>query len=142
MSKVLVVYVSFSGKTQSLAEALAEGAREAGTEVTLKKASEVTVKDLYAADAVAFGTPNPFGSMAGEMKGLFERVWGENFTGKMVAFVVPSREGRETLEAVETFATRLGFEKAGSGVVAPRDEVEAFAEACRQLGRSLVAALK
>lgn len=143
MSKILVVYVTFTGKTQSLTEALAEGAKEAGAEVTLKRAGEATVADLYAADAVAFGTPNPFGSMSGEMKGLFERVWGEHFAGRpMVAIVVPSRKGAETLEAVETFATRLGFEKAASGVVAPREEVEAFAEACRQLGKSLVAALK
>jgi flavodoxin len=142
MSKVLVVYVTFTGKTESLAEAVAEGAKEAGAEVTLKIAREVTVDDLYAADAVAFGSPNPFGSMAGDLKGLFERVWGENFTGKMVAFVVPGREGRETLESVESFATRVGFEKAGSGVVAPRDEVESFQEACRQLGKTLVAAVE
>jgi multimeric flavodoxin WrbA len=143
MFKVLVVYVSFTGKTQRLAKVLAEGAKEAGAEVTLKRAGEVMVTDLYAADGVAFGTPNPFGSMAGNMKGLFERVWGESFAGRlMVAFVVPSRGGTKTLEGVETFAARLGFEKASSGVVAPRDEVKTFEKACRQLGNSLVAALE
>ena len=39
MSKVLIVYHSFTGKTKSLAEAAAEGARGAGAEVTLLEAS-------------------------------------------------------------------------------------------------------
>jgi multimeric flavodoxin WrbA len=143
MPKVLVLYASFTGKTQFLAEAIAKGAKDAGAEVTLNKASEATAMDLYKAEAVAFGTPNPFGSMAGEMKALIERVWGEYYGGRpMAAFVVPSAEGTATLEQLEMLAGRLGFVKAAPGVVAPREEVESFEESCRHLGAALVAALE
>jgi multimeric flavodoxin WrbA len=142
MSNVLVTYTTFSGTTRSLAEAVAGGAREAGAEATLKQASEVTAADLYAADAVAFGTPNPFGSISGEMKALIERVWGEYFGDRpTVAFVVPSGGGSETLEQLEMLTGRLGFVKAAPGIVAPKGEADAHKEACRQLGSALVTAL-
>jgi multimeric flavodoxin WrbA len=143
MSKALVIYTTFSGTTRALAQVLAEGAREAGAEVTLKQASEVTTADLYKADAVAFGTPNPFGSISGEMKALIERVWGEYFGDRpTVAFVVPSAEGSETLQQLETLTGRLGFVKAASGLVAPKEEASAYEASCRELGADLVASLK
>ncbi len=52
MPKVLIVYHSFTGKTKSLAEAAADGARSAGAEVTLLPASEAS--DEAVATSVAF----------------------------------------------------------------------------------------
>jgi flavorubredoxin len=143
MSRILVTYTTFTGKTRSLAQILAEAAREAGADVTVKEAQEVTKADLYAAEAVAFGTPNPFGSISGEMKALIERVWGEYFGDRpMVAFVVPSSGGSDTLEQLERLTGRLGFERAAPGLVIPREEVDAYQNACRQLGKALVAAVQ
>jgi flavodoxin len=143
MAKILVIYTTFSGKTHDLAEVLAEAAKEAGAEVSVRDAKEIGAADLYAAQAVAFGTPNPFGSISGEMKALIERVWGEYFGARpMVAFVVPSSGGKETLEQLETLTGRLGFVKAAPGLVCPREEVDSYHEDCRQLGKALAAAVE
>ena len=40
MSKLLVVYCSMTGNTKAAAEAIAEGAKEAGAQVTLKIGTE------------------------------------------------------------------------------------------------------
>ena len=68
MPKVLIAYHSFTGKTKSLAEAAAEGARSAGAEVTLLPASEASVEAVAASDVLLVATPQTFGSLAGETK--------------------------------------------------------------------------
>ncbi len=75
MSKVLITYHSFTGKTKELVEVAAEGARSAGAEVVLKEIVNTNVQDLTAAAAILVGTPQPFRIMAGETKKLFERLW-------------------------------------------------------------------
>jgi NAD(P)H dehydrogenase (quinone) len=68
MSKVLVVYHSRSGNTAKMAEAVAEGAKNGGADVVLKKVDEAGLEDLTAADGVVFGAPTYFGTLSGEMK--------------------------------------------------------------------------
>ena len=73
MSQVLVIYSSRSGSTKLLAEAVGDGAREAGAEVAVQSVSETTNEDLVAADAIAAGSPVYFGSMSAEMKALWDK---------------------------------------------------------------------
>ena len=55
MSKVAVIYWSGTGNTEAMANAVAEGAKAAGAEVSLLTCAEVTGVDGY--DAVALGCP-------------------------------------------------------------------------------------
>ena len=57
MSKIAVVYWSGTGNTQSMAEAVAEGARGAGADVTVFTSSEFDGGKMGEFDAVAFGCP-------------------------------------------------------------------------------------
>ena len=57
MSKMAVIYWSMSGNTQAMAEAIAQGAQEAGAEVDLKQVSEVTVDSALEYDLLALGCP-------------------------------------------------------------------------------------
>jgi len=67
--RVLVVYHSLTGNTQTLAEAVAEGARGvAGAEVTLKPVDEVETADLESCDALLIGSPTYWGSIATPVK--------------------------------------------------------------------------
>lgn len=91
--KVLIVYYSMYGHIHSLAQAVAEGARELpGAEVILRRVPETlsaevlekmgavepqktmadvpvcTVDELATADAIIFGTPTRFGNMCGQMR--------------------------------------------------------------------------
>lgn len=58
MSKVSIVYWSGTGNTQKMAEAVAEGVKEAGAEVDLKFVSAASVDELAAESAFALGCPS------------------------------------------------------------------------------------
>lgn len=91
--KVLIVFYSMYGHIYNMAEAVAQGAREAGgVEVELRRVPETlpqdalekmgaveaqkafahvpvaTVDELASADAIIFGTPTRFGNMTGQMR--------------------------------------------------------------------------
>ena len=55
MNKLAIIYWSGTGNTQAMAEAVAEGARKAGADVSLLTCAEVNDISVY--DAVALGCP-------------------------------------------------------------------------------------
>lgn len=73
MARVLVVYHSGTGNTAKMAEAVAAGAKSAGSDTVLKKAGETTSEDLKNADGIVIGSPTYYGLMAAEVKQLFDR---------------------------------------------------------------------
>ena len=97
MAKVLVLYYSMYGHIETMAKAVAEGARSAGAEVAIKRVPELmpeeaarkagaklnqeapvaTVDELANYDAVIFGTPTRFGNMAAQMRNFLDQ------TGKL-----------------------------------------------------------
>jgi NAD(P)H dehydrogenase (quinone) len=73
MPKILVVYDSKSGNTETMALAVAKGAEQAGDlEVTVKKAKETKNSDLLAADGIIMGSPTYFGQMSAKLKALID----------------------------------------------------------------------
>ena len=71
-SNVLVLYYSRTGNTRQMAEFVADGARAAGGNVTLKEVANATAEELLGYDALIFGSPVYYGSMAAEMKNLLD----------------------------------------------------------------------
>ena len=57
MGKKAVIYWSLTGNTEQMANAVFEGAKEAGADVVLLKFSETSADDALAFDAVALGCP-------------------------------------------------------------------------------------
>ena len=57
MSKIAVVYWSSTGNTEAMANAVVEGAKNAGADVTLYTAAEFTANLVDDFDAIAFGCP-------------------------------------------------------------------------------------
>ena len=105
MAKVLVLYYSMYGHVETMAQAIAEGARGvAGAEVTLKRVPETipadraaqigvkvdqqapvaTVDELPDYDAIIFGTPTRFGNMAGQMRTFLDQTGGLWVKGALV----------------------------------------------------------
>ncbi|MGA1841493.1 MAG: flavodoxin family protein [bacterium] len=75
--QVLVMYFSRTGNTQKLAEDIVKGAKEVNeVKCVLKQASEVTREDFLESDAIIAGSPVYFGTMAAELKEVFDRFVG------------------------------------------------------------------
>jgi NAD(P)H dehydrogenase (quinone) len=73
MQKILVVFDSRSGNTETMALAVAKGAEKAGDfEVTVKKAEQTTNSDLLAADGIIMGSPTYYGQMSAKLKKLID----------------------------------------------------------------------
>ena len=107
MAKVLVLYYSSYGHIETMAQAVAEGARSAGAEVAIRRVPETvpadvakashfkldqaapvaTVDELPEYDAIIIGTPTRFGNMASQMKSFLDQTGGLWFTGKLIGKV-------------------------------------------------------
>ena len=107
MAKVLVLYYSSWGHVERMAQAVAEGAREAGAEVAVKRVPELvpeevarqfhykldqeapiaTVEELAEYDAIVFGTPTRYGNMASQMKQFIDQTGGLWAKGALVGKV-------------------------------------------------------
>jgi len=81
MSKALVVYYSQSGNTRKMAESISEGIKKEGLEVALKEVKDVSASELLQYDAIVVGSPTYYGSMAAEVKKLFDE--SVEFHGKL-----------------------------------------------------------
>ncbi|MDF2621303.1 MAG: flavoprotein WrbA [Xanthobacteraceae bacterium] len=107
MAKVLVLYYSSYGHIEAMAEAVAEGAREAGAEVTIKRVPETvpvevaqkagfkldqkapvaTVDELKDYDAIIFGSGTRFGNVTSQLRSFVDQTGGLWFTGALVGKV-------------------------------------------------------
>ncbi|MCK4365529.1 MAG: NAD(P)H-dependent oxidoreductase [Thermoplasmatales archaeon] len=75
--KVLVMYFSKSGNTKKLAEEVVKGVQQVDeVECVLKPASEVTKEDFITSDGIIAGSPVYFGTMAAELKDVFDKYVG------------------------------------------------------------------
>ena len=72
MPKIIVVYDSKTGNTQSMALAVAKGAEQGGVEVTVKKVEQTKTDDLLGADGIIMGSPVYFGQMSAKLKALID----------------------------------------------------------------------
>ena len=75
--QVLVMYHSRTGHTQKLAEMIAAGVEEvSGVACVVKPAFEVTQEDFLNVQGIIAGSPVYFGTMAAELKDVFDRYVG------------------------------------------------------------------
>jgi flavodoxin len=83
MKKVLVAYYSRTGKTQTMADYIAEGVRISGHDAEVKKISDVkNEKDLAGFDGFIFGCPTYHRDMTENMKTFLFLAQKGNLEGK------------------------------------------------------------
>ena len=108
MTKVLVLYYSMYGHVETMANAVAQGARSvAGTEVDIRRVPELVpdevarsagakldqaaliakVEELPNYDAIIFGTPTRFGNMCAQMRNFLDQTGGLWMSGALVGKV-------------------------------------------------------
>lgn len=66
--KVLIIYDSLTGNTESMAKSIAQGVREANGEAKVRKVENVDLEELVEADGIILGSPTHYGTMSGGMK--------------------------------------------------------------------------
>src|SRR5690554_2282018 len=114
MTKVLILYHSMYGHIETMANAVADGARSvAGVEVTVKRVPETMDAEIFKKaggkvdqpapvaapaeladyDAIIFGTPTRFGNMSGQMRNFLDQtggLWAKGALAGKVASVFTS----------------------------------------------------
>jgi len=136
MTKVLILYYSSYGHIETMAGAVAEGARAVpGTEVTIKRVPELvpeevakgahfkldqaapvaTINELADYDAIIIGTPTRFGRMASQMANFLDQAGGLWFQDKLVGKVgsvfasTASQHGGQETTLTSTIVNLLHF---------------------------------
>ena len=101
--KILIIYYSRTGNTKILAEHIAEGVKSVkGAECVIKNTDEVTKTDFSESDAIIAGSSVYFGTMAAELKAVFDNFVGlrkktmENKIGAAFATSGDQSGGKET----------------------------------------------
>lgn len=140
MSKIAVVYWSGTGNTEAMANAVAEGARNAGATVEMFTADGFPASRMDDFDAIAFGCPSMGAEQLEESE--FEPMFAEcegKLSGKRIALFGSYGWGDgEWMRNWEDTCRNAGGELACDSVIcqdAPDDEAEAN---CRSLGAALI----
>jgi NAD(P)H dehydrogenase (quinone) len=132
MTKLLVLYYSSYGHVETLANAIAEGAREvSGVEVTLKRVPETmpletakahgvkvdqpapvaSPKELGDYDAIIFGSPTRFGNMTAQMRNFLDQtggLWAKGaLVGKVGSVFTSTGTGGGNESTIISFVTTL-----------------------------------
>ena len=144
MAKIIVIYHSQQfGNTKEIAEAVADGAREAGADVETINTNErrVTLNDLMTADGVAIGTPDYYSYVAGTIKTFFDDLYlwdktGKAVTGKQAVLFYSHGGGGLVRKSFEKFAVRF-FKQVGETVERGPSNAEEAQKKGRSLGREL-----
>jgi NAD(P)H dehydrogenase (quinone) len=157
MTNIAVIYYSSTGNVHALAEALAEGASDVGSEVRLRRVAELapdeaidsnpawrahleetahipeaTHDDLRWADAYAFGTPARYGNVSSQLKQFLDTtapLWAAGELADKAATAFTSAINPHGGNESTLLALYNSMHHWGAIVVAPGYTDQAFSEA-------------
>ena len=140
MKKAAVICWSGTGNTEAMANAVAEGMKDAGAEVSLLSADAVSAADLAGLDAVALGCPAMGSEVLEDME--FEPMFDgckAGLKGKRVAlFGSYGWGGGEWMHNWERDCRSSGIQLACDSVICNEAPDDAALAACQALGKALV----
>ena len=139
MSKVAVVYWSSTGNTESMANAVADGAKEAGAEVTVFETADFEATKVDEFDAIAFGCPamGAENLEESEFEPMFTEVEG-SLSGKKIALFGSYGWGSgEWMADWEERSKAAGAVLATDSVICQEAPDDDAVENCKKLGAAL-----
>ncbi|MBS9720577.1 NAD(P)H:quinone oxidoreductase [Tianweitania sp. BSSL-BM11] len=140
MAKVLVLYYSSWGHMEQMAKAAAEGARQAGAEVTLKRVAELVPTEVAQAahykldqdapiadplelenyDAIIVGASTRYGAMAAQLKNFFDQtgpLWARGALLNKVGSVMVSTASQHGGAEIALISTQIHLQHHGMVIV-------------------------
>jgi flavorubredoxin len=142
MKKVLVAYVSRTGKTEQMAQYIAEGIRMTGQTVEMKKISQIkSEKDLDGFDGYVFGCPTYHRDLTGGMKTFLFLAQKVNMTGKIGgAFGSYTHSGESAQMIYDTMQHVYKMDTVNLGALNLKEQVVPTGDgqkACQDYGRAV-----
>jgi len=147
MATVSIIYDSRTGNTERMANAIAEGARSAGAQVTVRKLGEkFPVEELSKADTIVIGSPTHYSSVTAEMRHFLEsldelrKARKLNLKGKTGAGFGSYGWSGEALERITGALKILGLTVKSSALKIVESPGENDLAKCREFGKALAEA--
>lgn len=139
MAKALVVYVSRTGNTQSMAAHIGEGISSAGVEVKVTEISAIRNEaDLAGYDGYVFGSPTYHGEMMQAMKTMLFLAEKANLAGKVGgAFGAYGWSGEAAGRIYDTMRNIFQMEMVPSALKLTKPTSTVEAQAAQAYGREI-----
>ena len=139
MSKVAVVFWSQTGNTESMANAVVEGAKTAGAEVKVFVAGEFNADAAAEYDGIAFGCPSMGVEVLeeAEFQPMWDAVKGSLAGKKIVLFGSYGWGDGEWMRNWEAECKDAGIELAAESVIANDAPGDSDIQKCVELGKAV-----
>ena len=136
MSKVAVIYWSGTGNTQQMADAVAEGAKGAGAEVSVFSVSEISADAAAAYDHLALGCPAMGGEVLeeSEFEPFFSELEGSLSGKKVVLFGSYDWGDGQWMRDWQQRTVQAGAQMPADGLIVNLTPVVGGLAQCRVLG--------
>lgn len=142
MTKVIIVYLSTSGNTKQMADAIAEGATSRNVAAMTMNFHEARVEELKAADAIVIGSSTFYYKMLPPMEKFLESLEKINVSDKLgAAFGSYGWSGEAPIMIAEKMRS-LGIEVIDPVLRIQYQPTEKDLDECKRLGKDIALKLK
>lgn len=158
MKNLLIIFYSYTGGTQQMAQAAAMAAREEKeTRTTIIRAEDCEPSDMQGADGYIFATPENLAAIAGVMKAFFDRCYypllGQIEGRPYAAMICAGSDGENARKQLERIATGWRLKRVmdtpiicthaqtPEEILAPKVIGETDKAQCAEIGATLAAGL-
>ncbi|MFA4936090.1 MAG: flavodoxin domain-containing protein [Candidatus Methanoperedens sp.] len=142
MPKVAVVYLSTSGNTKAMADAIAEGVESKNVEAQVMNFHEARIEEIKSADAVAIGSSTFYYKMLPPMEKFIDSLAKANVKGKVgAAFGSYGWSGEAPVMIAEKMRA-LGMDVIDPVLRIQYQPVEKDLEECKRLGKDIAVKVK
>jgi len=142
MPKAVVIYLSTSGNTKTMADAIAEGAKSRNIDAVAVNFHEARIEDIKAADAIAIGSSTFYYKMLPPMEKFIESLEKANVGGKVgAAFGSYGWSGEAPVMIAEKMR-ELGMNVIDPVLRIQYQPTEKDLEECKRLGKDIANKVK
>ena len=142
MPKLVVVYLSTSGNTKAMADAIVEGAQSRNVEAKAMNFNEASIEELKDADAIAIGSSTFYYKMLPPMEKFIESLEKAKIKAKLgAAFGSYGWSGEAPIMIAEKMRN-LGIEVIDPVLRIQYQPVEKDLDECKRLGKDIAVKMK